>query len=266
MTTPTLIGGREIFGETFEAASPFYPDYTQPVSKASPLDVAAAIGCARQAQPGSPASRKDMLQRAADAFTWTEADLEHTVRMTGMPLQQVRAMYAEIPAWLRAVPQILEQRFPPYQDQNIYIDSLQAGVAARLLRPVSGFCYAITPGNDPRACALLAANLGYLGIPFILRASSKDAAALPLVRALLAGGFDPNFCSLLYFEPGSVSPLHFKLLDACSVVWTFGPRWLVDSRLRYEPLGGAPGSTSPRRAKPRIPPACSVLHLRRTST
>jgi acyl-CoA reductase-like NAD-dependent aldehyde dehydrogenase len=237
MPTPLFIGGREIVGETFETSSPFYPGYTRRVAKASPLDVAAAIGCARQAEPGSPAARKEMLQRAADAFTWSEADLEYTVRMTGMPLQQVQAMYAEIPDWLRVIPQILEQRFPSYLDQNIYMDNLQEGVAARLLSPLSGFCYAITPGNDPRACALLAANLGYLGIPFILRASAKDAAVLPVLRALLAGGFDPNFCSLLFFEPGTVSPLHFKLLDACSVAWTFGPRWLVDSRVRYESLG-----------------------------
>jgi len=237
MPTPLLIGGREILRESFAAISPFYLGYSRLVSKASPLDAAAAIGCARQAQIASPASRKAMLQQAADAFTWSDADVECTVRMTGMPIQQVAAMYAEIPTWLRAVPQILEERFPPYQDQNTFTGSLQPGVADRLLNPSPGFCYAITPGNDPRACALLAINLCYLGIPFILRASARDAAALPLLRALLAGGFDPNFCSLLFLEPGAVSPLHFKLLDACQVVWTFGPRWLVDSRLRYEPQG-----------------------------
>ena len=237
MPTPLLIGGREIHREAFVVASPFYAGYSRQVSNAGPLDVAAAIGCARQAQPGSPNDRKEMLYRAASAFSYSDAELEQTVRMTGMPIQQVKAMYAEIPAWLRAAPQILARRFPAYQEQNAFIDSLQAGAADRLLKPVSGFCYAVTPGNDPRACALLVANLGYLGIPFILRASSKDAAALPLLRALLNGGFDPNFCSLLFFEPGPVSPLHYRLLDACSVAWTFGPRWWVDSRLRYESRG-----------------------------
>ncbi|MEJ2710792.1 MAG: hypothetical protein P8074_24490 [Anaerolineales bacterium] len=79
-----------------------------------------------------------------------------------------------------------------------------------------------------------------MGVPFILKASPKDAIAPRVVKALLSAGLDPSFCSLVYFEgdtPQSANK-HFKLVDACSLLWTFGPDEPVERLLRYEQ--GAP--------------------------
>jgi hypothetical protein len=109
----------------------------------------------------------------------------------------------------------------------------------RRLLPHQGFCYAITPGNDPRPAAIVAANLGYLGIPFILRASIRDAAAPLVIRALIAGGFDPRFCNLVYLD--RADPLsksnHTRMLAACSIIWTFGSPDSIDRTLRYRSTG-----------------------------
>lgn len=108
-----------------------------------------------------------------------------------------------------------------------------------MLLPKEGFCYAVTPGNDVRAVAMVAANLCCLGLPFIVKASREDAVAPLIVRALVAGGFDPHFCNLVYFDVTApdAPAKHFKMVDACAVIWTFGSDDTVDRALRYERKG-----------------------------
>jgi acyl-CoA reductase-like NAD-dependent aldehyde dehydrogenase len=237
---PALIGGRRIERRPFAVRSLFYPDYLAQAADASPLDVAAAIGAARSAQPGSLAGRIGWLNNAARAFQAGPQVIAHTVRMTGLPLQVVAQLLADIPAWLSSVPQAALRRYPPPAGGGLLSEELGPRLR-RLLIPIEGFCYAVLPANDPRAAALVAASLGVLGIPFILKASKGDAVSLRVVQALIAGGFDPDFCSLLYFDnrrpdaPG----LHARLVEASAAVWTFGPQAQVDRALRFAP-GSAP--------------------------
>jgi len=83
---------------------------------------------------------------------------------------------------------------------------------------------------------LVAANLCYLGIPFILKASLSDAVAPLVIQALVDGGIDPDFCGLLYFENSRIEQ-HHKLVAASAAVWTFGPQNRVDPLLRYASTG-----------------------------
>jgi acyl-CoA reductase-like NAD-dependent aldehyde dehydrogenase len=235
MESPLIIAGNEIQRNITKFGSPFYEGYEYQVAQAESLEIAAAIGCARKASIPELEERSATLRRASQAFRYDDRDVEHAVRLTGMPVTQVTAMFQEIPRWLMLVPDLLEARFRRFgaggQSDKEWINP----TLARLFTPPDGFCYAITPGNDPRTSALVAANLVYLGVPFVLRASNKDAAAPLVIRALVEGGLDPNFCTLVYFDLHSSGECHFRVLDCSNMVWTFGPAELIDQRMRYAP-------------------------------
>jgi acyl-CoA reductase-like NAD-dependent aldehyde dehydrogenase len=236
MKIPLIIGGEEILDPAFDGRCVFYEDYPYQVANASLLDLSKAIGAARSAEYIPIETRETILKRAAENFSYQQEDLEHTVRLTGMPITLVQRLLAEIPQWLRQVAEITRTRFPSYGEDEILRQEISPGRFWKLLSPPEGFCYAVTPGNDPRSAALVAANLVLMGVAFILKASPKDAIAPLVVRALLAAGLDPNFCSLVYFESKSqqTPSKHFKLVDACSLLWTFGPNNQVEGLLRYE--------------------------------
>jgi acyl-CoA reductase-like NAD-dependent aldehyde dehydrogenase len=232
-----ILNGSETPRQTFAVPSPYYEDSSILASEAGPLDIASAIGFARGAMRPSFPERQAILERAAQAFSYTQADLERSTRMTGMPVREVQAFFQQIPEMLRQPAQILAKRFRlPGGDSAPMLEALGAG-SYKILLPPQGFCYVISPGNDPRASALAAANLTAFGIPFVLRASPRDPAAPLTIRALLEAGIDPRFCSLIYLDPSSpaTAQKHFKLVEACQVVWTFGPAAAIDPTLRYEP-------------------------------
>ena len=239
MHTSLWIGGRQLARDPFTGVSPFFEGYTYTTTSAGDLDIAAAIGAARQAAVPPLKERQAALERASQAFAYTDQDLEHAVRVTGMPITIVKGLFDDIPAWLRSVPQSFLQRYPRTGPDGETPAEKMAKEAERLLYPPEGFCYAVTPGNDLRASALAAANLCTLGVPFVLKAASQDAVAPLVVRALLEGGFDPNFASLVYFPRGDPRSTrkHFELVDASSMVWTFGGPAAVDGGLRYEVTG-----------------------------
>lgn len=235
MRYPLIIGGNHDYKDLSQNSSRFYGDYKFQVSNAGSLDLGRAIGAARKADRSTLAERARRLGQAADNFSWSSEDLEHAVRMTGMPISLVAQVFEQIPQIFREVCGISSSRFTrlgagdPHDSEvlqrNVFVSAF----------PEDGFCYAVTPGIDPRAAAMAAANLSYLGIPFILKASSRDASARLVIQALLESGFDPNFCSLVYFESqtSEASRKHHQILEASSAAWTFGPRNFVDQWLRY---------------------------------
>jgi acyl-CoA reductase-like NAD-dependent aldehyde dehydrogenase len=236
MDKPLIINGSENLRSPFSLESPFYPGCSFQVADATQMDIAHAIGSARSADRSSLPARAEALRRAAAAFDYTSKDLEHAVQMTGMPIRLVESLIQQIPKIFREVSRIQEKRFSLTSGENPHhLESLGEG-RFKILQKLDGFCYAVAPGNDPRASALVAANLAYWGIPFVLRASPRDAAAPLTIRALLQGGFEPKFCSLVYLDPASseTQEKHFKLVAASSVVWTFGPAGAIDPTLRFE--------------------------------
>lgn len=229
------IAGRERSRSTFLSSPVFFPDYVIRTPQASLLDVSQAIGVARQAKPLDLLASTALLERTADFFTRTPALIRHTVRTTGLPYTVIETLLGEIPRWLEEVPAMLAARFKSIPGQPGPLAEQLPGEAMIAHVPLSGYCYAVLPGTDPRAAALTLANLVCLGIPVILKASRYDAVAPAVLDALLAAGLDPHFASLLYFDNHSqeAAVMHQRLVAESSVVWTFGPRHLVDRTLRY---------------------------------
>jgi acyl-CoA reductase-like NAD-dependent aldehyde dehydrogenase len=229
------IDGEDRSRTTFASRPVFYPDYTVLTPQASLLDVSQAIGAARQAERLDFAASAALLGRAAEQFNFTPALIRHTVRTTGLPYAVVRELLGEIPLWLREVPRLLAARFRPLPGQPGSLAESLPGGAMIVHTPLPGYCYAVLPGTDPRASALVLANLVCLGIPVILKASRFDAVVPAVLDALLSAGLDPHFASLLYFDNhgSDAEAKHSRLVSGSSVVWTFGPRDLVHRTLRY---------------------------------
>jgi acyl-CoA reductase-like NAD-dependent aldehyde dehydrogenase len=235
---PLIIGGKEIIRSSFNNTSLFYGGYSYNIADAGMLEIAQAIGNARNASRPSLDDRTRYLQKAADAFPYSDDDVEHAVRMLGMPISIVKGHFEQIPHILRGISLSINSRFRPNNEFPHYAEKFDAGTH-KILLPEEGFCYVVTPGNDVRAVAMVAANLCCLGLPFIIKASKEDAVAPLVIKALIDGGFDPRFCNLVYFDitAPDATKKHFKILDACSVIWTFGSDETVDRVLRYERIG-----------------------------
>jgi acyl-CoA reductase-like NAD-dependent aldehyde dehydrogenase len=236
MEYPLIIAGHQVIRSSFEGTSPFYPQYKFQISNATQLDIASAIGAVRRAHRHSLSDRQKFLESTANALEIDDTLAEHVVRMTGTPVRLIHDALQDIRRIFRDTPEILNQRFKTFGESGSIKQENITTQLSKLLLPVEGFCYAVTPGNDPRAAAIVAANLGYLGIPFILRASVRDAVSPIIIKAMIDAGFDHNFCNLIYMDRDTADfeQRHYKIVDACSCMWTFGPSQSIDRTLRYQ--------------------------------
>jgi acyl-CoA reductase-like NAD-dependent aldehyde dehydrogenase len=239
MNIPLIIGGKEKIQDYFVSVSPFFESYTYRVANANILDVSEAIGYAREADRSTLDTRVNYLKEAGKLFLYDEELLEHTVKLSGMPIRIIKKLFDQIPSIFSEISRAFFERFHVETAGAFCFLEKIGNQYTRLFTPLTGFCYGVTPGNDPRATALVVANLCLLGIPFIIKASKEDAAAYLIIRSLINGGFDPKFCNLLYFDSSADNALekHFRLVDHASLVWTFGSDSTVDHILRFEQKG-----------------------------
>jgi acyl-CoA reductase-like NAD-dependent aldehyde dehydrogenase len=226
-----VIAGKSLQRPPFFSPSIFYPQYIVPTPSASPLDISSAIGATRRVERETFQKRAAYLLRAAHAFQFSPEHIKHTVKVTGIPYRVVRNLLEDIPQWIKKIVLFYGQRFDILDGQPERLVLRLPGGLKQILTPLDGFCYVILPANDPRAAVLAAANLGYLGIPFVLKASRHDAISPLIIQALLDGGFDPSFASLIYFDNHATESraYHTRLIQESSVVWTFGPRHTLDA-------------------------------------
>ena len=258
------IDGKWVDRTTFSVQSIFYPNYSVRVSGVTLLDTARAIGAARSTGRLGFTERLERLESAADAFQYTPEVLEHTAKMSGLPVKVVRGLLDEIPVWFRQVAVAWQARLGQFPASGAPAEVAALG-AYKLLSPIDGYCYAVGPANDPRASALVAANCAAAGVPLIFKAAKHDAVAPLVMQSLLSAGFDPAAFSLLYFdnrEPDAPQK-HHKLVAGSSLVWTFGPVEDVDRALRYTGDPHSPSGQidlfSDRRVLRHANAACSTI-------
>ncbi|MEJ2710793.1 MAG: hypothetical protein P8074_24495, partial [Anaerolineales bacterium] len=118
----------------------FYEDYHYPVANASVLDLSKAIGAARSAERLPVDSRGALLDKAAEDFTYSQEVLEHTVRLTGMPVTLVQTLLSEIPQWLRQVPEMARGRFTTNGQKEALREQISAGKYWKLLSSLVLLC------------------------------------------------------------------------------------------------------------------------------
>lgn len=233
-----LVNGKETAnGKFFDVNSPFYPDYSTRVHSTDALELAAAISKAREAESACNSldfeERYEILKTVSKKIKFGKDALEYAVKMTGMPISSVEKKIDDIKNIFVAVPGMLLKRIGVMHGKlarHVMPDS----DILKILHPIEGFVYAVTPGNDPRVSAFVSAWLVSLGIPCILKASRNDLMVSHLVaKKIIEAGYPASGLSVMCWD-SSESRLNFNAVDAASAIWAFGNDITVDNLLRFE--------------------------------
>ena len=244
VTINNLIGGNptNIGNKYFKVRSPFYNTFELNLADSSSIDISIALSKAKQSwdacQSLSLKERAEIINTAATNLTFSEAELNSIVKMTGMPIKYISLQINQIPTILTSFWQIISQRYG-LKYGNIGLDFMENKSVHKIEFRISrnGFVYAVTPGNDPRITAIVSTVLVLLGIPGIIKPSKIDTLIpIKIVKALLDSGYPKNGLSVIFFDPENpkTKEHHFKICDAASVIWPFGDENTVDNLLRLE--------------------------------
>ena len=237
-----LIGGKELLlsTKTFQVTSPFYPDFITVVPDSNVFDITTAISKAKTAigicSQLSFEERENILKKASNNLKFSQREKEYVVKMTGMPLYYVEKNLDAIPLILKEIPQIIRERIGvrhgriarhPMNERDIF----------KFLEPISGFVYSVTPGNDVRVVADVAAWLVTIGLSGVFKVSKNDLLiSQKVIRAIIDAGYPAGALHVVCWDTSTPDShlLNFSLVDACKVVWPFGNNETVDRLLRYE--------------------------------
>lgn len=238
-----LIGGEEysLSGRTFIARSPFF-DYQVLVDDASKLDIDIASNYSKNASEKlrelGYLRRKEILHKTARSLTFDNEDIEHCVKMMGMPKRYIGVYIGEVPQLLSGYSNKLEERVQLVNGQisRIYTD---IGFL-EMKEPLDGFVYSIVPSNDPRAMSFVFSVIGTLGLPALLKISKNELPiAHKIAKTAIENGYPAESLNLLCWDTEDherAKMLHFYILNNHdpSFFIPFGNDQTVDEELRYE--------------------------------
>lgn len=235
-----LVRGRLVGANTFTATSPYFPDYSVQIADASEQDLERAISLTKRGQERlgglSFDERAHILKDAAGRLVFDESDIEHAVRMMGMPRKSIKDYVEMIPMLMAGMPDTVAARYDVIDGKLGHrydrIDSIE------LKEAKDGPLYAVVPSNDPRATLFVFSFCAVRGIPAVFKVSKAELPiATKVVQAALDAGYPPEGISLLCWDTSDAERakrLHFKLADAANQVVIFGSDETVDNTLRYE--------------------------------
>jgi len=238
----TIINGRDVClsGRTFNAQSPFYPEYSVDIADSGAEDIRTAISYATSMSARSMLRNipfkqlKQILDDAADRIHFTDEDEEHCVRMMGVPRKWIRNYMMQVPAALRAITRDVQSR---YDHTDGLIGRMYDGGRFEFKEPRNGFMYSIVPSNDPRATnfVLMCSILGRT--PAVLKVSKNEiSVSRKVVHALVEAGYPPQAISMLCWDTTdrmAALEKHAQVCQAASVIIPFGSDDTVDETLRY---------------------------------
>ncbi|MBW3003164.1 aldehyde dehydrogenase family protein [Candidatus Woesearchaeota archaeon] len=169
-----FVAGREkkSYSGEFQVESQFY-DYRLILPNSSVVDLAAIVSPARTAGCERLAieDRMRILKRAAAALEFSNEEVEHLVKMTGMPVANVKQRLGFSRKLLDCVPDCIEERIG-----NLH------GLAARKINgsglemylSPEGLICAFVPPNDPAESAFILAHTVMAGGSIIIKPSSLE--------------------------------------------------------------------------------------------
>ena len=244
MHLKNLVGGGEIgLGKEFEVKSEFYNDYVTSVTDSNMFDIKMAISKVKAAEAEcnrlSFEERKKILKKAANKLKFNWEDYEYIVKYTGMPIRSVRKHLGDIIKILEIVPELVEKRIGT-KHGRIGHKPIEGHDLFKFLQPITGYAYVVTPANDPRVTAFVAAWLVTLGIPGVFKVAKTDVfSAQKTMRAIIDSGYPVGALNQLCWDTANeeTKKLNFSLADASTAIWAFGTDETVDNLLRFERSG-----------------------------
>lgn len=245
MEFQNLIGGKECImsGKRFSVSSPFFAyEYKAPDS--SLMDINLAISSAKDAMKECNSidfeERHKILKNAAK-IKFSKSDVEYVVKMTGMPVTDVKTLLDEIHAIMNFIPSSVEN-WVGIRHGKIGTHVMENSDMFRMLHPVEGFAYGVTPGNDPRIVSFLASWFVTLGMPAIIKISKNDfMISQKIIKKIINEGYPSGGLNVLCWDTDKPEnkQLNYHLVDAAKAVTAFGTNETVDKHLRFEENNGA---------------------------
>lgn len=239
-----IIAGKKInlSNNYFEAKSPFYSDFKFDIANSGVLDVTIAISKAKTANIDCDklehADKCTILKKASKKIKFSEGEIKAIVRMTGMPIKYVKKYLAEIPGIMVNFPILMQKRYGIIDGKfATHLHKHKDYTKVEFREPITGFAYAVTPANDPRAVALVATTLVALGVPGIIKPSKLDAlTANKVINSIIDAGYPPNGLNAVYYNSSdpSAQKHNFKICDNAHAIWPYGDDNTVDKILRLE--------------------------------
>lgn len=236
------IGGKKVSlsGKSFTVESEFYPDYKVSIAETGLFDIKTAISKAKTASQDclklTFEERMRILQKASKEFSFTKEELEYIVKSMGMPITTVKQLGEEIKQMYLVLPQMIEKRIGVKYGRLGHQIPRENDLFA-FFEPVNGTVYAVTPGNDIRVTAFIAAWLVTLGLTGVFKCSKNDlASAQKSVKVLVDAGYPAGALNVVCWDTSKPAnaKLNFELADSSKIIWAYGSDNTVDTLLRIE--------------------------------
>lgn len=183
--------------------------------------------------------RKKILEQASQKLVFSKEEVESCVKLLGMPISLVTKYLDDIKTIFEIIPQLIEKRVGIKNGKISGFPIAGQDDMLKILHPIDGFVYVVTPGNDPRVTGFVVAWLVSLGLPGIFKSSKTDfPIARKILQTIVDAGYPKEALSLMSWDTSNVSKqkLHFEIVDASNAVWAFGDNDTVSSILRWQIL------------------------------
>ena len=237
-----LIGGNYFsFGGPFETGSSFY-DYKFSIDGANEFDIDMAVNFALDSKEKLSnlgyLGRKEILKKTAQSLSFEADEIEHAVKMMGMPIQYVRLYAQEVPALLSGYSDSLEQRYSVVNGKLARVHKDLNSLEIK--EPLDGFVYSIVPSNDPRALSFVFSVVGTIGLPAVLKISKNELPiAHKIAREAIVQGYPADALNLLCWDTDDkkrAQELHFYMFSKHSPNFfiPFGNDDTINNQLRYK--------------------------------
>lgn len=213
MDIENFIHGEEkkSFSGYFEIKSPFF-DYKFKLPNSSLVEVKSALSSAKKALESTKdlsfAEREQILKEAGRKLKFNNGEIEHIVKMTGMPRIEVIKRLKFVKYIFRELPKITEARYGRYFDTIVRpifdLDLRLMGYEAHL--PSDKIISAFIPPNDPAEPAFVLAHTVIHGGSIILKPSSLEPyMSLKLAKLLTECGYPKGSLNILHWDTRDLS-------------------------------------------------------------
>ena len=208
---------KKSFSGSFRYKSAYY-DYSFELPNSSIVDLKLMLSHAAHARKKvmllSFEERAAILKRAAEAYVVTDEELDHVVKMTGMPRMYVkqRADFGKI--ILQLLPQMIGSRYG-HKFGTITKEILRNGNGIYRLtgyeshRSVDGVIAAFVPPNDPAEVPFLLGHMVmYGGAAIIKPSASEPYFAVKIAELLTNAGYPAGALNVIHWDTRDSTRTH----------------------------------------------------------
>jgi len=201
---------KKSFSGSFTLKSSFF-DYNLELPNSSIIELNLAISCANKARDSVKKldfeERCTILKKAAELYEVSDEELDHLVKMTGMPKKYVKERCGFGKIILNSIPNIVKNRYGHLFGEitkKIKGNDILKGYETH--RPVDGIISAFVPPNDPAEVPFLLGHIVmYGGISIIKPSSQEPYFSLKIAELLTKAGYPKGALNVIQWNTSDES-------------------------------------------------------------